>query len=133
MIYRGTPFRVLLASIPPDTIFAIAFLFKLFDVRFVFDHHDLSPELYNVKFFRRGFVYNIVCLFESLSFRAADLSIATNQSYREIAIARGKMKPEKVVVVQTCADLRVVNGTQPKPELKRGRRHPVVYVGFMEI
>jgi glycosyltransferase involved in cell wall biosynthesis len=131
-IYRRTPFRVLLACNPPDTIFAIALLFKLFGVRFVFDHHDLSPELYDVKFFRRGFVYSIVCLFESLSFRATDLSIATNESYREIAITRGKIKPEKVVVVQTCADLRVVNGTQPRPELKRGRRHLVVYVGVME-
>jgi len=133
LIYRRTPFRVLLACNPPDTIFAIAFLFKLLGVRFVFDHHDLSPELYDVKFFRRGFVSSIVCLFESLSFRAADLSIATNESYREIAITRGKIKPQKVVVVQTCADLRAVNGTHPKPELKRGKRHLVVYVGVMEI
>jgi glycosyltransferase involved in cell wall biosynthesis len=133
MIYRRTPFRVLLACNPPDTTFLIALLFKIMGVRFVFDHHDLSPELYDVKFFRRGFVYKIVRLFESLSFRAADLSIATNESYREIAIARGKIKPENVVVVQTCADLRAVDSTRPKPELKSGRRHLVVYVGVMEI
>lgn len=132
-IYRRTPFCLLQACNPPDTIFFIALLFKPFGVHFVFDHHDLSPELYDAKFFRRGLIYGIVRLFERLTFRTADLSIATNESFREIAITRGKMKPEQVVVVQTCADLCEVNGTQPKPELKRGKRYLVVYVGVMEL
>jgi len=132
-IYRRTPFRVLHACNPPDTIFLIALLFKPFGVRFVFDHHDLTPELYDAKSFRRGLIHRILRVLERLTFRTADLSIATNDSYREIAIARGKMKPEHVVVVQTCADLLEVNDTQPIPELKRGKRHLVVYVGVMEI
>jgi glycosyltransferase involved in cell wall biosynthesis len=132
-IYRRARFCVLQACNPPDTMFLIAMLFKPFGVRFVFDHHDLSPELYDVKFFRRGLLYRIVCLLERLNFRAADLSLATNESYREIAIARGKVNPEQVVVVQTCADLREVNSTQPKSGLGRGKRHLVVYVGVMEI
>jgi glycosyltransferase involved in cell wall biosynthesis len=132
-IYRHERFRVLQACNPPDNIFLIALLLKPFGVRFVFDHHDLAPELYQVKFSRHGLNYRIVRLAERLTFRAADLSIATNESYREIAIARGKMKPEQVVVVQTCADLNEVSGTQPKPELKRGKRHLVVYVGVMEM
>jgi len=95
--------------------------------------HDLSPELYEVKFGRHGLGYKIVRLFERLTFRAAHLSIATNESYREIAISRGEMKPEQVLVVQTGADLCEVNGTQPESKLKRGKRHLVVFVGCMEI
>jgi glycosyltransferase involved in cell wall biosynthesis len=132
-VYRRTRFRVLLACNPPDTIFLIALLFKLFGVRFVFDHHDLSPELYEVKYGRRGLIHGFMRLFERLTFQAADLSIATNESYRQIALTRGKMKPERVLVVQTCANLCEVNGTQPKSELKRGSRYLVVYVGCMEI
>src|SRR6266568_7888 len=84
------------------------------------------------KFGRRGLIYKMVCLAERLTFRAADLSIATNESYQQIAIERGGMKPENVLVVQTCADLSEVSRGQPKPELKGGRRHMVLFVGVME-
>jgi glycosyltransferase involved in cell wall biosynthesis len=77
-------------------------------------------------------IYKILRLAERLTFRVADLSIATNESYRKLAIERGKMKPERVMVVQTCADLSEVSGGQEKPELRRGKRHMVVYVGVME-
>lgn len=132
-IYRRTRFRVLQGCNPPDMVFLIALLLKPLGVHFVFDHHDLSPELYEVKFLRRGMNYRILRLFERLTFRTADLSIATNESYREIAITRGEMKPEQVVVVQTCADQCEVIRAQAKPELKRGKRHMVVYLGVMEI
>jgi glycosyltransferase involved in cell wall biosynthesis len=132
-VYRRTRFRILQACNPPDTIFVIGLLFKVFGVRFVFDHHDLSPELYDVKFNRRGLIYRIVRLCERLTFKTADLAIATNESYREIAIARGKMNPEQVVIVQTCADLAEISRVQSNPELKRGKRHLVVYVGVMEL
>jgi glycosyltransferase involved in cell wall biosynthesis len=101
-------------------------------VKYVFDHHDLSPELYDAKFMRRGLLYKFLCLAERMSFRASDLCIATNESYREIAIERGKMKPDRVVVVQTCADLGEVNRSAPVPMLKRGKRHMVLFVGTME-
>src|SRR5258708_34038854 len=74
----------------------------------------------------------MVRLAERWPFRAADLSIATNESYRQIAIERGGMKPESVLVVQTCADLSEVSRGQPKPELKGGKRHRVLFVGVME-
>jgi len=131
-IYARNRFSILLGCNPPDTTFLIALAFKPFSVRFVFDHHDLSPELYQVKFLRRGLTYQFLRLLERLTFRVADLSLATNESYREIAIARGKMKPQRVVVVQTCADLSEVNGTLPIPELKRGKQYMVLYVGVME-
>jgi glycosyltransferase involved in cell wall biosynthesis len=131
--YKRTRFRVLQVCNPPDTAFLIGLFFKLLGVRFVFDHHDLSPELYSVKFGRRGLVYRAVCLAEWLTFRTADMSLATNESFREIAIMRGGMKPERVVVVQTCADLREIDPVVNRPELKQGNPYLVVYVGNMGV
>jgi len=131
-VYARNRFCVLQGCNPPDTVFLIALAFKPLGVRFLFDHHDLSPELYEAKFGKRGLIYRILHLFERLTFRAADLSIATNESYRKIAIERGKMQPDRVVVVQTCADLAEVSRGKQKPELKRGKRYMVAYVGVME-
>lgn len=125
-------FRILVACNPPDTVFLIAMALKPLGVKFVFDHHDLSPELYEAKFMRRGLLYKILCLLERMTFRAADLCLTTNESYREIAIDRDKMNADRVVVVQTCADLGEVNRSEPIPLLKRGKQHMVLYVGTME-
>jgi hypothetical protein len=70
-IYGRTRFRVIQACNPPDTIFLVAALFKPLGVRFIFDHHDLNPELYLVKFKRRDFLYRLVCLAERLTYRTA--------------------------------------------------------------
>jgi len=131
-VYARSRFSILQGCNPPDTIFLIALAFKPLGVRFVFDHHDLSPELYEAKFEKRGLMYKIVRLAERLTFRVADLSIATNGSYKKIAIERGKMRPEQVLVVQTCADQSEVSREHQKPELKRGKRNMVLYVGIME-
>jgi glycosyltransferase involved in cell wall biosynthesis len=130
-IYRRTHFRIIHACNPPDCSFLIAAFFTLFGVRFVFDHHDLCPELFEDKFGRRGFLYQLVRLFEYLTFRTADVSIATNESYREIAIQRGKMSPERVFIVRSCLDLSKVIRRQPRPELKNGKPLLVVYLGVM--
>ena len=114
-------------------IFLIALALKPLGVRFVFDHHDLSPELYEAKFGRRGLIHKIMYLAEYLTFRVANISIATNESFREIAIERGKMRPDRIVVVQTCADLLESGILRAEPKLKRGKHHLVAYVGVMEI
>lgn len=131
-VYWRHRFQILHACNPPDTTFLVALPFKLLGVRFVFDHHDLGPELYDSKYIRRGLLYRCVRLMERLSFRAADLSIATNDSYKEIAITRGKMDPERVAVVQTCADFSEVSNAKPIPGLKKDKRSVVLYVGVME-
>jgi len=71
-------FDVLQGCNPPDTMFLIGGLFKLFGKRFVFDHHDISPELYVAKFGRKGLAYRLVLALERWTFRTADISIATN-------------------------------------------------------
>jgi glycosyltransferase involved in cell wall biosynthesis len=103
-IYARTRFRILHGCNPPDTIFLIALFFKLFGVRFVFDHHDPTPEFYNARFRRRGFVYHIALLAEKLSFRFADVTISTNETLRRIALARTGASPESSFVVRTCPD-----------------------------
>ena len=130
-VYARTRFRVLQACNPPDTIFLIGLFFKLFGVRFIFDHHDLNPELYETKFQRHDLGYKLVCWAERLTFRTADVSIATNESYREVALTRGGMRRERTFVVRSCPDLTRIRIRPPQPELKEGRRHLVVYLGVM--
>jgi glycosyltransferase involved in cell wall biosynthesis len=130
-VYRRTRFRILHVANPPDTLFLIALFFKLFGVRFIFDHHDLNPELYEAKFGKRGLFYRIVCLAERLTYGTATVSIATNKSYREIAIRRGGMHPDRVFIVRSCPDLKNIHPQPPNPALKEGKAYLVVYVGVM--
>ena len=129
--YRRTHFRIIHAANPPDTMFLVALFFRIAGVRFIFDHHDLNPELYEAKFGRRGLFYRLVCLAERLTYRTSTVSIATNESYREVALTRGGMKPERAFVVRSCPDLKNLRIEPPKPELKKGRPLMVVYVGVM--
>lgn len=128
-VTRG--FDVIHACNPPDTIFLIGRFFKLFGKRFIFDHHDINPELYEAKFGRRDKWYRLLLRLERATFAAADASIATNQSYRRIAIERGGMDPERVFVVRSGPDLTRVKRVPPNDALRRGRRHLVAYVGVI--
>lgn len=124
-------FDVIHGCNPPDTIFLIARVFKLFGKRFIFDHHDINPELYEAKFGRRDVWYRLLRALERWTFAAADVSIATNESYRRIAIERGGMDPAKVFVVRSGADLRRVRVMARRPDLRRGKRYLVGYVGVI--
>ena len=124
-------FDVIHACNPPDTIFLIGRFFKLFGKKFIFDHHDINPELYEAKFGRRDLFYHLLCRLERWTFQAADVSIATNESYRRIAIERGGMDPERVFVVRSGPDLRRLKIIPPVESLKKGRKYLVGYVGVM--
>src|SRR5215831_21418531 len=94
-------FDVIHAHNPPDTLFLVAAFYKPFGKKFVFDHHDLCPELYQSRYkAEKGVVTRMLGLFEKASLRLADIIIATNESYRAIQIERGKVKPEKVFIVR---------------------------------
>ena len=124
-------FDILHACNPPDTIFLIGAVARLFGKIFIFDHHDVNPELFEAKFGGRGFGYWLTRLLEWLSFRVADVSIATNQSYRDIAIQRGGKSPEDVFIVRSGPDLGRLTPVEPVAALKNGRRYLVGYVGVM--
>lgn len=131
-IYARTRFRVIQACNPPDVLFVIGAFFKLLGVRFVFDHHDLCPELFEDRFGkRRHLLHRVVRFCEYLTFRTADVSLATNESYREIAMNRGRMERHRVFVVRSCLDLDKVHLRAPKPELKAGKPYLAVYLGVM--
>src|SRR5262249_36229606 len=105
-VYRRHGFDVIHGCNPPDTIFLVGGFFKLlFGKRFLFDHHDLNPELYIAKFARRGLFYRVLLQLERWTFLTADVSIATNWSYHKIAVERGGMDPDKVFVVRSGPSL----------------------------
>jgi glycosyltransferase involved in cell wall biosynthesis len=124
-------FDVIHGCNPPDTIFLIALFYKAFGKRFIFDHHDINPELYEAKFGRRDFWYRLMCRLERWTFATANVSIATNESYRRIAIERGGMAPSRVFVVRSGADIARVHALPSRPELRRGKRYLVGYVGVI--
>src|SRR4029079_5651496 len=120
-IWKTRGVDVVHACNPPDLFFVIGALFKLFGCKFVFDHHDLNPELYLAKFDRRDLFYRLLLWCERLTFRVADLSIATNESYRRIAIERGGMAPQRVFVVRSGPSLERMRIGPPDENLKHGR------------
>ena len=131
-VLRRHGFDVIHACNPPDDIFLVGLFFKIFaGKRFLFDHHDINPELFEAKFGRRGLIYHLLRLAERLTFMTADVSIATNESYRQIAIERGRMPPERVFVVRSGPSLERMRRLDPVPALRRGRRYLVGYVGVM--
>ena len=130
-VLRARGFEVIHACNPPDTIFLIGAFYKLFGKRFIFDHHDINPELYEAKFGRRDVLYKLMLLLERWTFRTSDVSLATNESYRQIAITRGGMNPARVFVVRSGPDLGRVRQVPANPRFKCGRPYLVGYVGVM--
>lgn len=129
LLTRG--FDVIHACNPPDLIFLVALPFKLLGKKFIFDHHDINPELYIAKFNKKDIFYKLMLFFERMTFKCADISIATNNSYKEIAIKRGGMNPDSVFVVRSGPSfdrLKIV----PKVEsIKQGRKYLVGYLGVV--
>ena len=130
-IYFARGFHVIQGCNPPDLIFLIALPFRLLGVKFIFDHHDINPELFEAKFNKRGLLWKAMLLLERLTFRTATVSIATNESYKQIALTRGGMKPDRVFVVRSGPDLSRLNPCEPADKWRNGRKYLVGYVGVM--
>jgi glycosyltransferase involved in cell wall biosynthesis len=132
-IFLRRGFEVLQGCNPPDTIFLVALPFKLFGVKYIFDHHDANPELYLSKYEKRGTVYKIQVLLEKLTYRSSDVVIATNRSYENLAITRGRRDPQDVFVVRNGPDLSWFKPVTAEPALKHGKPFLVGYVGTMSV
>ncbi|MBI4165358.1 MAG: glycosyltransferase family 4 protein [Acidobacteria bacterium] len=130
-IYWRTRFRVLHVGNPPDFLFVIGLFFRLFGVRFIYEFLDLNPELYLVKFGRRGLIYRTLCYFERCSFRSAHAVLAANESYRAIAMERGSVPPERAFILLGTPQPESIRIQPPRAELKEGRAFLVVYLGVM--
>jgi glycosyltransferase involved in cell wall biosynthesis len=130
-IYLRRGFHVIQGCNPPDDIFLVALPFKLFGVKYIFDHHDVNPELYYSKYERKDFFYKTQIWLEKLTFFFSDVVMSTNSSYKDIAVRRGGLAPENVFVVRNGPDLETFKAVTPKSELKYGKRFLVGYVGTM--
>lgn len=126
------PVDVVHACNPPDLLFLSARRLQRRGARFVFDQHDLVPELYLSRFDRgRDLLYRAVCALERRTYRAADIVLATNESYKDVAIRRGGRRPEDVFVVRSAPAVERFRPVPPEPELKRGKPHLLCYLGVM--
>lgn len=129
---REGSFDLVHACNPPDFLLLAALPLRRRGARFVFDHHDLVPELYLSRYGSgRDLFYWVARAFEWLTFRLADVVIATNESYRAVALSRGGKRPDDVFVVRNAPDAARFRRTEPDESLKRGKRHLVAYVGVM--
>lgn len=131
-VYREHPFDVLHICNPPDLMFLIALGYRLrHGVRVIFDHHDINPELYEAKYGRRDLFYWALRVAERCTFLTANVVITTGESYRAIALSRGRKRPQDVFVVRSGPDLSKFQPVPPIAEYRRDRNYLVGYVGVM--
>jgi glycosyltransferase involved in cell wall biosynthesis len=130
-IYLRHGFHVIQGCNPPDDIFLVALPFKLFGVKYIFDHHDVNPELYLSKYGKTDLFYKIQVWLEKMTFRCSDVVMSTNNSYREIAMMRGGISEDDVFVVRNGPSPETFKAVSPNPARKYGKRYLVGYVGVM--
>ena len=129
---RAEGFDVIQACNPPDTFWSLALPFKLAGRKFVFDQHDLCPEVYESRFpsgsraLLRG-----LRLLERATYAVADHVISTNDSYRATAMTRGKVASADITVVRTGPDPDRLRRGAPNPDWRQGRRYLCAYLGVM--
>ena len=116
---------------PPDLLFLVALPFRaLFGTKILYDVHDVCPEMFEAKFRQRGAFYWIVRLAEWLTYRCADVALATNESVRDVALTRGGKDGTEVFIVRTAPAVSAADYA-PDFSLKKQRRYLVGYVGVM--
>ncbi|MFI2488162.1 glycosyltransferase family 4 protein [Promicromonospora kroppenstedtii] len=131
-VHRDAPFQVIQACNPPDTYWLLALLWRLRrGVRFVYDQHDLCPEVYVAKFGRRDLLYKALLLLERATYRTADHVISTNGSYRQIALERGSVDLSRSSVVLSTPDAGLMRRGDTEPGARDLGKHLVCYVGIM--
>lgn len=128
----GRGFDILHICNPPEIYWPIAWFWRGFGKVFIWDHRDLSPELAEAKFGAGdGVIMSLLLLLERLSFKAAQIIVATNESYKKIAIERGGKRPEDVFIVRSAPSLAKFKIYEPDPSLKKGKPHLILYLGEM--
>ncbi|MGO4105353.1 glycosyltransferase family 4 protein [Leifsonia sp. YAF41] len=134
-VRRNRRFHIMQSCNPPDTFWLLALLWRPFGVAFVFDHHDLNPELFISRFGEpqggaRSLEYRGLLWLERRTLRAAHRIISTNESYKAVAIRRGGRRPEEVTVVRSGPDtrqMRPIYPARPRPSDEIN----LVYLGIM--
>ncbi len=131
-VMREVGFHVIHGCNPPDNIYMVARRFRSLGVDYVFDHHDICPELFEAKFGKKsGLLYRSQLWLERNTYRHCRFAFVTNESYRRIAIERGRMAPEDVTVLRSGPRLERLRIIPPVPAIKRGKRFMVGYLGVI--
>ncbi len=131
VVRRERGFDVIQGCNPPDLIFLLALWYRPRGVRYLFDHHDVCPELFEAKFGRKGLLYKIMLIWERMTFATASVSVATNESFREIALRRGKMRAEDVFVVRSAPRIEKFKIRPADPAVRKGVKTVLGYVGVI--
>ncbi len=130
-IYAKKPFQIIHGANPPDHICIIALFYKIFGVKYIFDHHDICPENFCAKFNKKGLFLKSLLFMEKLSIKTANVVVSTNESYKMIAIERCNKRKDKVFVVRNGPDLSKIIFMDPNDNLKNGFDYLVAYVGII--
>lgn len=135
-VWQRYGFDVIQACNPPDTYWLLALLWKLRGVRFVFDQHDLNPELYLSRFgepvgFAGRVQFNGLSWLERSTYRVADRVLSTNESYKRVAERRGRLPSDRVTIVRSGPDTTVMRPIYPSPPIRAGAEHLIAYIGIM--
>jgi glycosyltransferase involved in cell wall biosynthesis len=131
----GRGFDVLHVCNPPETYWPLAWFWRALGKRFIFDHHDLSPEMFAVKFDRPatpeggGALFKALLFLERRTFKAAQIVITTNESHKRIAVERGGKRPQDVYIVRSGPDLSRFKVYDPDPKWRRGKPFLIAYLG----
>jgi len=130
-VYKEVGFDVIHGCNPPDNIFLVALPFRQFGVNYIFDHHDICPELYIAKFKQKNLLYQSQLFLERMTYRYAKMAFVTNESYKEIAMHRNGMKEEDVFVLRSGPKTERLKIQPPKKEYRYGKKYMVGYVGVI--
>jgi glycosyltransferase involved in cell wall biosynthesis len=135
-VYRQHRFSVMQACNPPDTYWLLGAFWKLFGVTYVFDQHDLNPELFRSRFGEPRSLsaraqFGILCWLERMTYRVASRVIVTNESYRKIALRRGELAQSQVTVVRSGPDTARMRPVPGRSELLKGADYLLAYIGIM--
>jgi glycosyltransferase involved in cell wall biosynthesis len=132
VVFFREGFDVIHAQNPPDFLFVIGLFYKLFGKRFIFDHNDLTPELYLSRFTNGKIALSILLLLERLSCRFADIVITTGGAYKELEIARGGISPAKIAMVRNSPNLeRIQNLKLSNAPINEGKEITLGYLGYL--
>ncbi len=131
VVRREQGFDVIHGCNPPDLIFLLGLRYRMSGVRYLFDHHDVCPELFEAKFNKRGLLYQVMLIWERMTFAVADVSMATNESFRKIAISRGKMDPQDVFVIRSAPKVETFLPGPGNTGYRKGAKTVMGYVGVI--
>jgi glycosyltransferase involved in cell wall biosynthesis len=131
-VYLRKPFHIVHLANPPDFLIFLFLPFKLFGVKIIFDHHDLSPELFSEKFGKNNLLFNLLLKFEKASYKLANLVITTNLSMKKTCTKRNKVSGKKVYIVRNGPDLNEISSHKTDIDFRKDKSYIIGYVGNID-